>query len=610
MTKKAESWCDRDEHHLFELYEDFNEWLEGDEGLAVREANYIDGLSQPSKAFYASDKEAYEQALERYRQERYHEVLSKEYIAEHFSDEHWYEKNVSRFDQLVDRIASGDVVPFIGAGLSVAGGFSTWEGHLRQQGRTAGIDAEHIEGLLSSGQYETVIEEIEESRGREVFAQEIRDVFGKTGELTQVTLLISELFTDTLLTTNYDKLIEQAYDTGANNLQIISGRNATEEPKADHVTVVKLHGDVDDQTTCILSKNQYDEAYGNEHINMHLPIPKLLEYYYKNSSLLFLGSSLNSDRTVQVFRTIKESLGDVEIPPHFSIEAAPETEKELVERNAYLVNLGIAPIWFEKGRYEYIENILRLARNEVRYRGIGESEVEEIVETKKPCKLDIELSEFLHDLIDLMPLMHWLHRHVPQKETAKYLQSMQRVFYADSFFIDNVDENLRIGVENLTRALSNKPKFDGYTHEKLLVAFKSFQKYFQSIGIQPYPTDGTEWNIHELFTIPYTQFDSSELTASNPNHHLSRLAMILLEHGRNQKHSPKNYCELPSSLNVEISDYLTVILKEKLGIEIPDRIQNGHIDEIRELCKSAWDHQEELHYVGFLQRVMRCFSKT
>jgi len=131
MTKRVESWCDRDEHHLFELFEDFNEWLDGEEGFAVREANSIDGLSQPSKAFYASDKEAYDQALDRYRQERYHEVLSKEYLSTH-----WYERNVARFEQLVEQISNGDAVPFIGAGLSVAGGFPTWENHLRQHFKT------------------------------------------------------------------------------------------------------------------------------------------------------------------------------------------------------------------------------------------------------------------------------------------------------------------------------------------------------------------------------------------------------------------------------------------------------------------------------------------
>jgi hypothetical protein len=122
-----------------------------------------------------------------------------------------------------------------------------------------------------------------------------------------------------------------------------------------------------------LSKNQYDKAYGNGGIDMSLPIPKLLEYYYKNSSLLLLGCSLNNDRTVQVFRTIKETirekLGNIAIPQHFAIEAAPETDQEFTDRNAYLLGLGITGIWFQKGQYEYVEGVLRHARNELRYRG-------------------------------------------------------------------------------------------------------------------------------------------------------------------------------------------------------------------------------------------------
>ena len=603
MTQRVESWCGRDEHHLFELYEDFNEWLDGDEGTTVREANGIETLSQPSKAFYASDKEAYEQALDRYRQERYHEVLSKEYLSTH-----WYERNVARFDQLVALLNDKDVVPFIGAGLSVAGGFPTWEKHLRQQGQTAGIDKAHIEELLSEGKYETVLEEIENRRGREVFTREIFDVFARTGELTPTTLLISELFNDTLLTTNYDTLIEQAFDTGANNLQIITGNNARETSRPDHVTVVKLHGNVAQAQTCILSKNQYDDAYGNAEIDMSLPIPKLLEYYYKNSSLLFLGSSLHSDRTVQVFRAIKASLGDIEVPTHFSIEPAPETNDALADRNAYLQRLGITAIWFEKGRYEYVENILRLARNEVRYRGTSEHQHAEVIEQNIPCNIDLEMSDFLHDLTELMPLMHWLHRHIPQKETQRYLQSIQRVFYTGSFFTDNADKNLLIGIDNLARALSNKPKFDGYTHEKLKASFTSFQKYFHSVGVLSYPISGTDWDTHDFLTIPLTQFSNNELQVSNPNYHLCRLAVILLEHGRNQKHSPKSYCELPESLNIEMNEYLTLILKEKLGLEIPDRLKIHDIHEIKKLCKCAWEKQCELYGESFLEKVRRCFG--
>jgi NAD-dependent SIR2 family protein deacetylase len=370
MAAQAETWCDRDEHKLFELFVDFNEWLESDEGIELRQENNIDELAQPSKALFAGDKEAYDQAFEEYRTARRNETLNKEYLCEQFTDDHWFQRNLDHFDQLVRCLETGAVVPFIGAGLSVAGGFPSWKDHLRQQGRTAGIDKIHIEDLLGNGQYETVIEEIENIRGRDVLTQKIRDVFSRAGNITNTTLLLTELFSDTVITTNYDRLIEQAFDTGQENaFQVINGLNALEKPESDRVTIIKLHGDIKNPTRCILSKNQYDAAYGGDQLDMTLPIPKLLSYYYKNSSLLFLGCSLNNDRTIQVFRAAKVAIGDAATQQHFSIEQAPEDGQEIVARNAHLANLGITAIWFEKGSFDYVDSILRLAKNELRYMG-------------------------------------------------------------------------------------------------------------------------------------------------------------------------------------------------------------------------------------------------
>lgn len=135
-----------------------------------------------------------------------------------------------------------------------------------------------------------MIAEIEASRGRDVFTQETRDLFAGTGQITDTTLLVTELFSDAIITTNYDRLIEPAFDTGAQNpFQVINGMNALAEPNTDRVSIIRVHGDIKTPVKCILSKNLYDQAYGNRGINMTLPIRKLLEYYYKISSLLFLG---------------------------------------------------------------------------------------------------------------------------------------------------------------------------------------------------------------------------------------------------------------------------------------------------------------------------------
>lgn len=598
-------WCDEDEHYRYEQFSDFNEWLDSEEGLAVRVEYGVDALTQPSKALFSGDRSGYDEAFQEYREERHREALGESYFQEQFGDDHWFKRNEDHFKQLVDLMDAGAVVPFVGAGISASGGFSSWKEHLRNQGKTAHINSAHVEALLASGAYETVLEEIEVVRGREVFINEIRDEFSRRGTIPDVVWRISELFTDTVITTNYDRLIEQAYDTGEEGrVQLINGLNALERPDPKKITVIKLHGDISEPKRCILSKNQYDDAYGNGSLDTHKPIPKLLAYHYKNSSLLFLGCSIRNDRTVQVFNTIKEGRGEEdETKQHFSIEQVPETLEEIAHRNAELAKLGITPIWFEKKRYELVEKILRLAKNELLRRGAVSQSV--AVDTKQTIKLDLNLSHFLGDFIDLMPLLHWLHQPVPKAATSQYLSAMQRVFHARSFAIQQTNENLSYALDNLLRALSSSTEFDGYAHGKLSAAFGFMQLYLKSIGERHHSGDDSEWNIQELLTIPVLQFDTlvSQKTDGSFDYHAIRLIVVLLQHGKNQRASPKSFCELPGAVNHEFGDYLSLAFSKNLGVNVPDRLDPTYTRDIRYLCEDAWDNFEKTIDPKFLERV-------
>jgi len=598
-------WCDEDEHYRYEYFADFNEWLDSEEGLDVRAEYGVDALPQPSKALFSGDRSSYDEAFQSFRKQCRHEALGEAWFQEMFGDDHWFQRNLDHFIQLVDLMYAGAVVPFVGAGISASAGFSSWKDHLRRQGKTAHIAAERIEGLLASGAFETVLEEIEAVRGREVFIQEIRDEFSRNLTIPDVVWRISELFTDTVITTNYDRLLEQSFETGeAGRVQVINGLNALEQPDPKKITIYKLHGNIREPKRCILSKNQYDEAYGNGSLNMHKPIPKLLAYHYKNSSLLFLGCSLSNDRTVQVFKTIREGMGEEEeTKQHFSIEQAPETLEEIAQRNADLAKLGITPIWFEKERFELVESILSLAKNELRHRGVAPQSL--VVESKPTVNLNLDLSHFLGDFIDLMPLMHWLHQAVPKAATSQYLSAMQRVFYAHSFVTQQTDENLKHALDNLLRALANSPKFDGYTHGKLSAAFGYMQQYLKSIGERNHSGDDFEWNFHELLTIPALQLDElvGHKADGNLNYHALRLIAALLQHGKNQRVSPKAFCELPGAVNHEFGDYLSLVLSTNLGVIVPDRLDDIYTSDIRELCEVAWNNFDKPMDLRFFERV-------
>ena len=60
-------WCESDYHYRYEYYPDFNEWIDSDDNLASQEKFKIDGLANPSKAFFAGDNEAYNQAFQEFR---------------------------------------------------------------------------------------------------------------------------------------------------------------------------------------------------------------------------------------------------------------------------------------------------------------------------------------------------------------------------------------------------------------------------------------------------------------------------------------------------------------------------------------------------------------
>jgi len=153
------NWCEEDKHNEFILFSDFNEWFDSEDGELAREKFQLNGtFSNPSKALFAGDRQGYNQAFAEYRKDKIEEALSKTFLCELLSDEHWYDLNIRRFEQLCKCLKRNSVVPFIGAGISVDGGFDTWIDHLKHQGRTAGINSKHINLLLTKGLYEKVIE--------------------------------------------------------------------------------------------------------------------------------------------------------------------------------------------------------------------------------------------------------------------------------------------------------------------------------------------------------------------------------------------------------------------------------------------------------------------
>ena len=151
----------------------------------------------------------------------------------------------------------------------------------------------------------------------------------ESGKIPEYQKLFPKLFSGILVTTNYDKALENSYPSIFSysykdlNRKYNPKKNSwlfravqaklsqmqreldgqdnikTDVSIPDIPMLLKVHGSIEQANSVALSRANYDEAYGGE-------MPALFEEIYKNSTLIFMGCSLCEDRILDVMKTLKE----------------------------------------------------------------------------------------------------------------------------------------------------------------------------------------------------------------------------------------------------------------------------------------------------------------
>lgn len=358
LAHSTSVWCEDDHHHLYERHASFNQWLDDKVDSDETITKYgLSAIATPSKALFAGDYPAYLEAVSSFGLKRLHAALGMAVF-----EEHWFERNLAHFRELTEALQSRAVVPFIGAGVSCASGYHSWRSHLIAQAKVAGLT--EAEKMLDAGQYEEVMQEILSQHGRNLFIQSLKVDFLKEPTQVELQTLIMELCNHLVVTTNYDRCLEGALKLrGEATTEPIYAYSEDTQPLISALShrrraILKIHGDIKSPSECILSKDQYDAAYGDGYINMDRPLPRKLRRIYESNSLLFLGCSLYSDRTIEVFQKVMDERGAPDIPPHFAILEAPIKNEALVERNKFLSDIGITPVFYPTGEHFRLRDIL------------------------------------------------------------------------------------------------------------------------------------------------------------------------------------------------------------------------------------------------------------
>ena len=223
------------------------------------------------------------------------------------------------------------LVLFVGAGASMDSGMPSWPQAIEQiASRLPLSDNDRPYDSLKIPQYYF------NSRGKKEYIQLMRKVFlyGTPLKTTPLHKKLIDCQAETIITTNYDHLIEQASEE-SNEVRYVISKDSDLPYKNSSRELIKMHGDFENDNF-VLKEDDYLQYSLNF---------RLIETYIKSlvgsKVVLFVGYSLNDPDTKQIFTWVKDVLKDDFQRAYLILSKA---EKNEIER-AYFRNLGINLIY-------------------------------------------------------------------------------------------------------------------------------------------------------------------------------------------------------------------------------------------------------------------------
>lgn len=279
----------------------------------------------------------------------------------------YIEASIDTIEKLKDQINNGiEVVPFIGAGISKPFGAPLWGDFLNyvfnefKKSRRHKKTIAEIEELLNKSKLEEAADSLY-NKDQELFEQLIKDSF-QLGSSTKRFLSnsivpdIARICNGTIITTNFDDILEKNMHDILNIEfdKIIPSRannffeEACEKLRHNEHVILKIHGDWSSKNSRVLTKTQYDlyysKPYSSGELNLNNPLPRLINLLSASKILLFIGCSLESDRTLKVLTKLFNKSYSY---PHYALLSLPEKINDAVRAEKRLRKAGINVIWYQ-----------------------------------------------------------------------------------------------------------------------------------------------------------------------------------------------------------------------------------------------------------------------
>ncbi len=266
--------------------------------------------------------------------------------------------NGNRFSALKKAYGFRNVVPFLGAGLSMSSGYPGWTKFLWDLQGESHVEANDLDSLLSAGDHEGAAQLLHDDLGPALFNKQLQECFDRDcaaiGAINLFPLVFSE---SNVITTNFDKLLESVFSGQSQGFdQVVFGGNLGEALRilgAGGRYLLKLHGSCETVASRVLLRDEYAQAYDDAGT-----VKKFFSRFLFGKSLLFVGCSLLTDRTLRTMEQVVAEEGAHTLPQHYAFLELKEG-MDRVERKKSLAKANIFPIWYPEGEHdESIEALL------------------------------------------------------------------------------------------------------------------------------------------------------------------------------------------------------------------------------------------------------------
>jgi SIR2-like domain len=206
-------------------------------------------------------------------------------------------------------LAQGNLVLFVGAGLSMGAGLPGWPALVRPLAQSVGYrqfpaDDEHIttDHLISAAQH------YENQHGRIKLIEHLRERLDTTGKRpTTVHQLLASCPVRIIFTTNFDDLIEQALREARRRFNRVVATEELAFGGSDEVQVIKLCGELDRPASIVFTRDDY-----NTYFDKHPRLAELLRMALESHTALFLGYSLQDPFLNQIWAKIGLDFGKLQ----------------------------------------------------------------------------------------------------------------------------------------------------------------------------------------------------------------------------------------------------------------------------------------------------------